>query len=201
MPDSRERLLFQQVKAGDRDAFDRLQERLDAPVRRFIRRLVGHTYAEDEIIQDAFFALYLNRRRIDPIENLRPFLFRIVRNLCYDELRKPGRFQTVSLDEKEPGDSAAPLSFLPDRRPPPDEAAHWSLLYSEVQKAMEHLPEPQRQVMILRFDENLSYAQIAEATGTDIGTVKSRIHYARRNLVKILSPEIREALGIKKARK
>jgi DNA-directed RNA polymerase specialized sigma24 family protein len=52
--------------------------------------------------------------------------------------------------------------------------------------------------MILYCEEDLSYEQIAEAMATDIGTVKSRIHYARKNLVKLLRPEILEALGIKK---
>jgi RNA polymerase sigma-70 factor (ECF subfamily) len=195
--DSGEHELFEQAKANNRTAFDRLQETLDASVRRFVRRLVGISEAEDDVVQDAFLALYMNLERLESSEHLRPFLFRVVRNLCYDTLRRQGRFQFVPLDAASE-DSAVNPSFLTDRRRQPDEELHWILLHSEVQKAIDRLPEIQRQTIILYCEENLTYAQIAEAMGTDIGTVKSRIFYGRKNLRKLLKPEILEALGIKK---
>jgi RNA polymerase sigma-70 factor (ECF subfamily) len=189
--------LFQKARAGDRAAFDCLQEELEAPVRRFIRRLVGQSHSEDDIVQDAFLALYMNLEHLDSGEHLRPFLFRVVRNLCYDELRRKGRFQFASLDQG-PDESGALFPPLADSRSPPDEEVHWILLYSEVQKAMDRVPELQRQTMILYCEQDLTYQQIAEAMATDIGTVKSRIHYGRKNLRKLLKPEILEALGIEK---
>ena len=195
MPDHDEHQLFWMAKEGDRGAFDRLQERLEPAVRHFVRRLIGSSDEEDEIAQNAFLALYMNLERIDPVEHLRPFVFRVVRNLCYDELRSKNRFQYVSL-EGQPDDLGVPLIHAVDPRPEPDDLAHWGLLYSQVQRTMEYLPEPQRQALILRFEEDFSYAQIAEATGTDIGTVKSRIHYGRKHLVRLLRPEILTALGI-----
>jgi RNA polymerase sigma-70 factor (ECF subfamily) len=195
--DSGEHELFEQAKANNRTAFDRLQETLDASVRRFVRRLVGISEAEDDVVQDAFLALYMNIEKLESSEHLRPFLFRVVRNLCYDTLRRQGRFQFVPLDAASE-DSAVNPSFLTDRRRQPDEELHWILLHSEVQKAIDRLPEIQRQTIILYCEENLTYAQIAEAMGTDIGTVKSRIFYGRKNLRNLLKPEILEALGIEK---
>ena len=197
MSDSGEHELFEQAKASNRAAFDRLQETLDASVRRFVRRLVGISEAEDDIVQDAFLALYINLGRLKSSEHLRPFLFRVVRNRCYDTLRRQGRFQFVPLDAASE-DSAVNPSFLTDRHNQPDEQLHWKLLYSEVQKAIDRLPEIQRQAIILYCEENLTYAQIAEAMATDIGTVKSRIFYGRKNLRNLLKPEILEALGIEK---
>ena len=197
MSNSGEHELFEQAKANNRTAFDRLQEILDASVRRFVRRLVGISEAEDDIVQDAFLALYMNLERIESSEHLRPFLFRVVRNRCYDTLRRQGRFQFVPLDVASE-DSAVNPSFLTNRRQQPDEKLHWILLYSEVRKAIDRLPEIQRQAIILYCEENLTYAQIAEAMGTDIGTVKPRIFYGRKNLRKLLKPEILEALGIEK---
>lgn len=197
MSNSGEHELFEEAKASNRTAFDRLQEALDASVRRFVRRLVGINEAEDDIVQDAFLALYMNLERLEASEHLRPFLFRVVRNRCYDTLRRQGRFQFVPLDAASE-DSAVDPSFLTDRHRQPDEELHWILLYSEVQKAIDRLPEIQRQAIILYCEENLTYAQIAEAMGTDIGTVKSRIFYGRKNLRKLLKPEILEALGIEK---
>lgn len=197
MSDSGEHELFAEAKAGNRTAFDRLQEALNASVRRFVRRLVGISEAEDDIVQDVFLALYMNLERLESSEHLRPFLFRVVRNRCYDTLRRQGRFQFVPLDAASEGSAVNP-SFLTDRRKQPDEELHWKLLYSEVQKAIDHLPEIQRQTIILYCEENLTYARIAEAMATDIGTVKSRIFYGRKNLRNLLKPEILEALGIEK---
>ena len=192
--------LFEQARANSRAAFDRLQETLDTPVRRFIRRLVGVSEAEDDIVQDAFLALYMNLEQLESSKHLRPFLYRVVRNRCYDTLRQQGRFQFVPIDTVSE-DSAVDISFLTDHHRQPDEELHWVLLLSEVQKAIERLPEIQRQAMILYCEENLTYAQIAEAMATDIGTVKSRIFYGRKNLRKLLNPEILEVLSIEKENK
>ena len=197
MSDSGEHELFEKARAGSRTAFNRLQEILDASVRRFVRRLVGISEAEDDIVQDAFLALYMNLERLKSSEHLRPFLFRVVRNRCYDTLRRQGRFQFVPLGGASE-DSTVDPSFVTDRRQQPDEQLHWRLLLSEVQKAIDRLPEIQRQAIILYCEENLTYAQIAEAMGSDIGTVKSRIFYGRKNLRNLLKPEILEALGIEK---
>ena len=197
MSDGGEHELFEQVREGNRTAFDRLQETLDASVRRFVRKLVGIREEEEDIVQDAFLALYMNLERLESSEHLRPFLFRVVRNRCYDTLRRQGRFQFVPL-EAASEDSAVNSSFLTDRRRQPDEALHWILLHSEVQQAIDRLPEIQRQAIILYCEDDLTYAQIAEAMATDIGTIKSRIYYGRKNLRKLLKPEILEALGIEK---
>ena len=200
MPNNEEHELFEQARANNRKAFDRLQETLDASVRRFIRRLVGVSEAEDDIVQDAFLALYISLEQLESSAHLRPFLFRVVRNRCYDTLRQRGRFQFVPIDTVSE-DLAVDISFLRDHPRQPDEELHWVLLLSEVQKAIERLPEIQRQAVILYCEENLTYAQIAEAMGTDVGTVKSRIFYGRKNLRKLLKPEILEMLSIKKENK
>ena len=197
MSDSREHELFEKAKANNRTAFDRLQETLDASCRRFVRRLVGVSEAENDIVQDAFLALYMNLEHLESSEHLRPFLFRVVRNRCYDTLRRQGRFQFVPLDAASE-DSTVNPSFLTDRRQQPDEKLHWILLHSEVQKAIDRLAEIQRQTIILYCEGNLIYAQISEAMGTGIGIVKSRFFYGRKNLRKLLKPEILEALGIEK---
>jgi RNA polymerase sigma-70 factor, ECF subfamily len=197
---SDEEQLFRQARAGDRDAFDRLRELLEAPARRFVRRLIGSCDAEDDILQEAFIALYLHRNRIDPASNLRPFFFRIIRNFCYGELRRRGRFKTVSLDEPDPAEDV-PLPALIDPRPRPDERAHWTLVYAEVQKTIQRLPELQRQTLILCCAEELSYAQAAYVMGTDVATVKSRLHLARKTLAKLLGPKTLDAIGLRDDRK
>jgi len=189
--------LLYQARQGERAAFDDLQKSLEGSVRRFIRKLIGVSDYEDPITQDAFLALYLNIERIHPSEHLRPFLFRVVRNLCYDELRRKGRYQIVSLDDDSARGSEA-FTFLVDPTPQPDEAVTRNYLYGQVRSAIESLPEAQRQTFLLHFEEEMSYAQIAEAMQTDVGTVKSRVHSGRKNLKKLLGPEILRALNMNK---
>src|SRR6185369_12519866 len=121
-----EQELLERARAGDLNAFADLQARLEAQVRRFIRRLVGSD-TEDDIVQEAFFALYMNLEQMEPPSRLRPFLFRVVRNRCYDQLRALGRYEFVSLDE-EPDDSDTMPVIVADDEQQPDEATHWLLL-------------------------------------------------------------------------
>jgi len=183
--------LLLRAQDGEHDAFGELQAELEPAARRFIRRLIGTSDAEDDIVQDVFFALYRNLKRIEPAEKLRPYVFRMIRNRCYDELRRQGRFQAVSLDD-EPMESVVSMQSPPEGQP--EEVTYWLMLYLEVQEAMERLPELQRQALILFSEENLSYAEIAEVMNTNIGTVKSRLYYAKKTLRQLLSVDTLQAL-------
>lgn len=200
MPGCEETEALERAKAGDRKAFDALQTALQGSVWRFVDRLIGLSACTPDIVQKVFLALYLNIEKMQSPEHVKPFLFRVARNLCYDELRQRGRFQYVSLDSEE-WEAEWRSSFvadLVDTADLPDDAAHLVMLVAEVQQAMDRLPELQRQTLILYAEEDLTYAQIAEAMNTDVGTVKSRIHNGRKNLLKQLKPEFLRELGIRK---
>lgn len=194
MPQLTEPELLIQAQAGDCDAFEQLQLRLEAPVRRFVWRLIGTSDAEDDIVQDSFISLYKNLHHIYPVEKLRPYLFRIVRNRCYDELRRLGRFKQLSLDADDGSESWAAMNTPLDGTSQPEEVTHWLMLYMDVQKAIDHLPEMQRQTLILYAEEELSYQEIAQVMNTNIGTVKSRLYYAKKTLRQLLSADTVQAL-------
>ncbi len=197
MTDGSEQALLERARAGDGAAFADLQKLLQRPAQRFLRRLIGAHSAEEDILREASLALYLNLERLTSADALRPFLFRVIRNLCYSELRKQGRFTTISLDDPcASGDPA--VRNLAEPRPPPHDQVEWLLLYAEVQQALGRLPELQRQALILYFEEDLTYPQIAEIMGADVGTIKSRIYYSRQNLLKHLKPDVAEAFGLVK---
>lgn len=189
MSDATETDLLLRAQAGDGAAYEALQARLDGPVRRFIWRLVGETDAADDIAQDAFIAFYRTLPQIQPPEKLRPYLFRIVRNRCYDELRRQGRSRQITFDEDEPVEAWAALHAPFETEAGPEEVAHWLMLYLEVRQAMERLPELQRQTLLLYAEEELSLAEIADIMNTSVGTVKSRLFYARRALRGLVSPQ------------
>ena len=175
-----------EAQAGDYSAFDLLHTALEPSILRFVRRLVGSQQAAEDITQDVFIALFKNLDQVDPPEKLRPYLFRIARNRCYDLLRKQGRYEHVTLDD-EP--MQVRVSFLHQQELPPDEVTHWILLNMEVQEAMEQLPEVQRQTLILYSEEDMSYAEIADIMDVSMGTVKSRLHHAKKNLRRLIRPQ------------
>lgn len=185
--------LLQLAQTGHDEAFARLMNRLEEPVRRFVRRLLGADGAEDDIVQDVFISLYHKMHYIKPEQGVRPYLYRMVRNRCYDELRKQGRYETLSLDD-EPVEAYA--SFNTPMAAQPEEVTHWLMIQLEVQEAMEKLPELQRQALILYAEEEMSYAEIAEAMETSIGTIKSRLYHAKQNLRRWMRPETLSALDI-----
>jgi RNA polymerase sigma-70 factor (ECF subfamily) len=188
-----EHQLFRQVRAGNMAALETLLALLEPPIRRFIRRLIGKHDAEDDIVQMVFIALYRHRDRIEPVENLRPYVFRMVRNRCYDELRRQGRYREMSLDD-EPVEWRVSFTAADEQPAGTEEVAHWLLLQLEVQEAMDRLPELQRQALILYAEEGMSYAEIAEVMGTGVGTIKSRLFHAKRTLRRLLRPETLTAL-------
>lgn len=189
VPQKGEARLLAKSRTGDEDAFTLLQLVLDSRIRRFVIRLIGSHSQEDDIVQDVFIALYQNLYKLDTVEKMMPFLYRVTRNRCYDILRQQGRYETISIESQSQALTTA-------AHKQPAEQTDWVLLYAEVQRAIEQLPELQRQTLILYAEEEFSYVEVAEAMGTQIGTVKSRLHHAKKTLRRLVSPEVLDALGM-----
>ena len=187
-----EQQLLRLAQGGDPGAFNGLYARLSPPLLRFIQRIVGYGQESEDLLQDSFVALWVHLPEIDP-ERLRPYAFRIARNRCYDLLRREGRGGGPALDA-DPGPGGAPLELADPRAVAPDEAAHWVLLHLEVQAALDRLPPSQRQTLTLYTEAELTYQEIAEVMDVQIGTVRSRLFHARKNLRGLLRPQTLLAL-------
>jgi RNA polymerase sigma-70 factor (ECF subfamily) len=149
----------------------------------------------DDVVQDTLLTLYTHLHEIDPPQKLRPFLFRVARNRCYDILRHQGRWDQVALEDDEaPLDVRVAFNMQDQIATSPEDAANWLLLYMEVKEAIERLPENQRQALILFSEEELSYIEIAEVMDVSVGTVKSRLFHAKKNLRGLLRPRTLAAL-------
>ncbi len=186
--------LLKLAQQGDYDAFEQLHNALAPGLGRFVRRLIGDGQEAEDVVQDTLLALYLNLSHIEPVEKLRPYVFRIARNRCYDMLRRYGRYEEVSMDADDPVSVRVSFQIADERSTPPEEIAHWLLLQIEVREAMDDLPELQSQTLMLYAEEGLSYAEIAQVMGVSIGTIKSRIFHAKKNLRARLRPETLAAI-------
>lgn len=190
--DSYEQQLLRDAQEGDTDAYEELQLLLEPDVRRYVQGKIYDPYVVDDVLQEVFLSFYQHLARIQPVENLRPYIFRIARNKCYDDLRRLERHNDVSLDD-EP--VQVRVSFTEaHHQPKPDDMTHWMLLHLEVLQAIEQLPDVQRETLMLFSEEQLTYGEIAEIMEVSIGTVKSRLYYAKKNLRGLLRPETADVL-------
>lgn len=134
--------------------------------------------AAEDLVQETYLRAFRAQRRPEPETDVRPWLFTILHNVWRNERR---RRALVSLEDhpegwEAPGDGADPLESL-DRA----EAA------SRLRSAVEGLPEPFREVVLLRFAEGFSYQEIAQVLSCPAGTVMSRLARARAHLRRALT--------------
>ena len=190
--------LLHQARQGTpllrRNAFDALQKYLLPSLERFVYRLIGPREESKDILREAMLALWISLYRLETIEALLPFLYRVARNKAYDVLRTQGRFDMV--EETRTGGEESALTRIADLALNPEDTLLRLTLWQEIQDAIERLPEVQRQTLILYAEEDFTYQQIADAMATDIGTIRSRLFHARRNLMRHLRPDTREAFGL-----
>ena len=122
-------------------------------------------------------------------ESPRAWLYSIVRNCCRTAQARGGAGLSLVISESSIGEEdAKDLSQLPDPRPNPEEEASRQSDITRVRCAIEAIPEPFREAVVLRDLEDLSYAEIAEATGAPVGTIMSRLARGRAMLAKELLP-------------
>lgn len=167
-----EHVLIMRCQLRDRQAMAELIERYERPVRYFIRQLVNNADLADELFQDTWLKVI---RRIHTLANPEKFavwLYRIARNRVYEEFRR--RKQTVELDE---------AMEAPDN--PQEEALSFEDA-AKLHRCLGELKPLQKEVLLLRFLEEMSYEEIAEVLVCHIGTVRSRIHHAKQTLRKKL---------------
>lgn len=141
----------------------------------------------EDIVQDAVVRAF---RAIDQFRGSSPraWLFAIVRNCCRTAQSGRGGVLGLVINDGSLGGDAAVLSDHPDPSPTPEDEVILKTEINRLRLAIETMPEPFREAVVLRDIEDLSYAEIAEVTGVPIGTVMSRLSRGRSILAKELLP-------------
>ncbi len=136
-----------------------------------------------DLTQEALLRVAKNINSLKNPKLFKSWLNQIVTNLFYDELRKTSRKPDIISMDEEPDDSGFSLkSIIPDKKCKPPEKCISSELEQIIKNAILNLPEQFRVAIVLRELQGLSYEEIAEATNSSVGTVKSRISRARLKL-------------------
>ncbi len=176
-----EHALIRAAQKGDVAAFNQLVRAYQAQVYRTAYRVLGERPAAEDATQEAFVSAFKHLRAFRG-GSFKAWLLRIVTNACYDQLRARQRRPTASLDAMRLNpDNPAPGV---ERTAPelPQEFAERQELGAVIQRGLATLVPDQRVTLVLVDIEGLSYDEVAAATGTNIGTVKSRLSRARAAL-------------------
>lgn len=184
MTEQRTRLESDLIKAaqrGDRRAFNQLVEWHQDAVYHAAYRIVGTADAADDAAQDTFISAYKHIREYRG-GSFKAWLLRIATNACYDQLRAQKRRPADSIDDLlNRDDDREPADFV-NGREGPEQHAERAELNRLLQAGISALPDDQRIVLVLADVQGLSYEEIADATGANLGTVKSRLNRARLRL-------------------
>lgn len=160
------------AKNGDRNAFSELVCIHAEGVRNVIYRMCGDVQIAEDAAQETFIQSWLHLASYRPGTSLRNWLYRIAVNAATDMLRKEKHTLPGALED------------LPLQDPQLSPEAHFSRMERTalIQKAVLALPDACRGVLVLREYEGLSYQEIADTLDIPVGTVMSRLNYARKLL-------------------
>lgn len=173
------------AKAGDREAFDVLVELYGRGVLRYMENLTRSPADAEDLTQDALIQAFKAIETFKEGTDFRAWLLKIAYHEWIHTLRKKKRVAAV--DPEKLGDFAAK-----------DAVSHDDELAASIRMSIQELPEDQRVVVLLRFGEGMSHAQIAELTGAEPATVRWRLFRARQTLQKMLKKWVDPARETKK---
>jgi RNA polymerase sigma-70 factor (ECF subfamily) len=161
-------ILVVRCQAGDRAAFEELVELYQPRLRYFLARMIGADQAADDLLQEVWLDVYRGVARLAEPGAFPAWLYRIARHRALGELRKRRQplasLEGIDLAEQGEGDDFSAEDA------------------ERVHAALGQLAPEHREVLLLRFFEGMAYEDIARVIGCHVGTVRSRLHYAKRAL-------------------
>lgn len=172
--------LIHQAQQGDRNAFSELVHAHARGVFNAVYRMCGDALIAEDAAQETFIRAWQNLSSYRTGMPLRNWLYRIAFNAGLDMLRKEKRILPDDIENMP----------LTDGRPSPESLVAQNERTTMVQKAILSLPDASRAVLVLREYEGLSYQEISSTLDIPVGTVMSRLNYARNLLKSKLQPQL-----------
>jgi len=165
-----EQVLLLRCQMGDKDALAALIEQYQKPLRYFISRLLDDAQASEDILQDTWLVVIGRIHGLKKAEAFSTWLYRIARNKVYQQLRRKKRLSELGENIAVPNNTENDVFSSEDA--------------AKVHRCVKELLPEYREVLMLRFLEQMSYQQMSQVIDCSLGTIKSRIYYAKRALKK-----------------
>src|SRR3984885_2539159 len=180
--------LMIRYQRGDKGAFTALVRRHQGPLYNFAFRQLRLQSAAEDVVQEAFVRVVQNAADFKHEARFTTWVYTITRNLCIDHLRKRALRKHPSLDESrgEEGEGPTLGEQTADPRASVEREAIGTELKERIARAVDKLPDDQREVFLMREVANLPFKEIAEITNVPENTVKSRMRYALERLQEAL---------------
>ncbi len=177
-----ERLLLMRCRKGDSGSFEQIVNLYMKRAYAIALGFVGQHEDALDLSQEAFIKAYKNIKKYDPERRFFPWFYQILKNLCFNYLKKRKElcFSKASDSEQHRIAQYATDGF------DPSVIAERNEMKEQIWTAIGALDEKHREIIILRHFQELSYEEIAEVLGCHKGTVMSRLYYARRELKDLL---------------
>jgi len=165
-----EQVLILRCQIGDKDAFAGLIERYQAPLRYFISRLSANPETAEDIFQDTWLTVIRRIHSLKKTDAFSTWLYRIARNKVYQQFRRKKMLSELDENIAVPNNTENDVFSTEDA--------------AKIHRCLKELLPEYKEVLMLRFLEQMSYEQISQVINCKLGTVKSRIHYAKLALKK-----------------
>lgn len=180
--------LMRAIQRGDEDAFDRLYQRHAAAVRARLAAIVRDNAAAEDLAQEVFLRVWTRAEQWTERGKVAGWLVRIGTNLALNHLRTVRRRRVKPLPPGPVGSEesrAEPVWPADESAPGPGELLDWSESLEWLRQSLEALPESKRAVVKLIYEDDMDIQAAAEELGVPVGTVKSRLHHARKRLAEM----------------
>ena len=176
-------LLVKSYVAGDENALASLIKRHQSKIFGFIYSKVGDRDVSDDIFQDTFIKVIktLKSNSYNEEGKFLPWVMRIAHNLIVDHFRKNKKMPMFRETEE-----FSIFSIMTDNNPNIEAQMITTQVENDLQKLIEELPNDQKEVLVMRIYQDLSFKEISELTGVSINTALGRMRYALMNLRKVI---------------
>jgi RNA polymerase sigma factor (sigma-70 family) len=179
--------LMKRFGRGEAAAFEILYRRHELKVFRYLQRNVRNEAAANDLMQEVWFAVVRGAANYQPTAKFTTWLFTIAHNRMVDMIRANHRLQSLDAGDDTDSEGASLLEQLAvDRKLEPLSQVQSQAEAAALLNAVAQLPAEQRSAFLLQAEGELSVEEIADATGCNFETVKSRLRYARAKLRQLL---------------
>ena len=185
MTREQELTIIRRVQHGDTDAFEMLVAAYEKNVFNVALQMTGNREDAQDMAQEAFLKAYSSLSSFRGDSKFSSWLYRIVANVCLDFKRRQSRRPRSSLTVEDDEGESVELDIA-DESQSPETLLERKLTRDAVRRGLQELPPEQRQILLLREIQGLSYEEIGEVMDLEPGTVKSRIFRARKKLCAFL---------------
>lgn len=167
-----DRKIVERVLKGDTEAFNLLVRQWEKPIYNFILRMIGDRDEAMDLCQESFMKAYRELGTLKDRDRFSNWLYRIAHNTCYSKLRQDQGKTFVELDPETRGTRSSSIESR-----------------LAVEKALQQLPEDQREVVVLKVFQSLKFDEIAAIQDAPVSTVKSRLYMGFEKLRSILGED------------